>query len=145
MHRARRSLPPASAARLVGLAEQPEAVVHRRLAHDRLERLGYSNVHVTCGDGSLGLPEHAPYDAIAVAAGGPKAPPSLLSQLALGGRLVMPIGPDEASQMLVRITRESETEYRREPLAAVRFVPLIGEEGWAEGGARIAAVPVHRR
>ena len=66
-------------------------------ARERLARLGYANVHILCADGSLGWPEHAPYDAIAVAAGGPKAPPALLSQLALGGRLIMPIGPDEAT------------------------------------------------
>jgi len=96
-------------------------------ARDRLARLEFANVHVTCGDGSLGWPEHAPYDAIAVAAGGPKAPPALLSQLAVGGRLVIPIGPDESSQVLVCITRESDTEYRHEPLTDVRFVPLIGE------------------
>jgi len=106
-------------------------------AKERLGRLGIAHVHVTCGDGSLGWPEHAPYDAIAVAAGGPKAPPALLSQLALGGRLVIPIGPDESSQMLVRITRASETEYRHEQLTDVRFVPLIGEQAWSEDPPRI--------
>jgi protein-L-isoaspartate(D-aspartate) O-methyltransferase len=100
-------------------------------ARDRLERLGYSNVHVICGDGSRGWPEHAPYDAIAVAAGGPKIPEALLQQLAIGGRLVMPVGP-EASQTLVRITRESESDFRQEDITSVRFVPLIGEEGWSE-------------
>jgi protein-L-isoaspartate(D-aspartate) O-methyltransferase len=106
-------------------------------AKERLERLGYSNVQVMCGDGSLGWKEHAPYDGIAVAAGGPKAPPALLAQLAVGGRLVIPIGADESSQKLVRITRESETAYRREELAEVRFVPLIGEEAWREESPRI--------
>ena len=101
-------------------------------AKDRLARLGFDNVEVTCGDGSLGWPEHAPYDAIAVAAGGPKAPSALLSQLAIGGRLVIPIGDDESSQILTCITREDETEFRREPLADVRFVPLIGEQAWDE-------------
>jgi protein-L-isoaspartate(D-aspartate) O-methyltransferase len=101
-------------------------------AREKLERLGYSNVHVLCGDGSLGWPEHAPYDAIAVAAGGPKIPESLLLQLALGGRLVMPVGPDQSWQTLVRVTRESETEFVEEALENVQFVPLIGEEGWRE-------------
>ncbi len=110
-------------------------------AKERLARLGFSNVHVTCGDGSLGLPEHAPYDAIAVAAGGPKAPAALLGQLVIGGRLVIPIGPDESSQVLVRITRDSETEYRHEPLAQVRFVPLIGEQAWGDEGAQIVREP----
>jgi protein-L-isoaspartate(D-aspartate) O-methyltransferase len=110
-------------------------------AKERLARLEFANVHVTCGDGSLGWPEHAPYDAIAVAAGGPKAPPALLSQLALGGRMVIPIGPDESSQVLVRITRESDVEYRHEPLTDVRFVPLIGEQAWSDDHARIQRAP----
>ena len=101
-------------------------------ATERLERLGVSNVHVTCADGSLGWPEHAPFDAIAVAAGGPKAPPALLSQLAIGGRMVIPLGPSVTSQVLVRITREGERSYREEPLSEVRFVPLIGEQAWED-------------
>jgi protein-L-isoaspartate(D-aspartate) O-methyltransferase len=99
-------------------------------AKARLARLGFANVHVTTGDGSLGCPEHAPYDAIAVAASGPGAPPALIEQLSVGGRLVMPVGPDEPGQILVRITRESETNLREEPLAAVSFVPLIGAQAW---------------
>jgi protein-L-isoaspartate(D-aspartate) O-methyltransferase len=117
-------------------------------AKQRLARLGFANVHVTCGDGSLGWPEHAPYDAIAVAAGGPKVPPALLSQLAIGGRLVIPVGPDDASQVLMRITRESDAEYREEPLTDVRFVRLIGEQGWGDGtsverGAGLLQSPRH--
>jgi protein-L-isoaspartate(D-aspartate) O-methyltransferase len=114
-------------------------------ARERLSRLGFSNVLVTSGDGSLGWPEHAPYDAIAVAAGGPKAPPALLSQLAVGGRLVIPVGNDDASQVLVRITRDSETDYRTEPLTDVRFVPLIGEQAWGDDEARIVAAPARSR
>ena len=109
-------------------------------AKDRLARLGFANVHVTCGDGSLGWPEHASYDAIAVAAGGPKAPPALLSQLALGGRLVIPIGADTSSQVLVCITREGESEFREEALGDVRFVPLIGQQAWGDS-ARIIQSP----
>lgn len=101
-------------------------------ARERLERLGYTNVHVRCGDGSLGWPEHAPYDAIAVAASGPKIPEPLLQQLAVGGRLVMPVGPGPSCQTLVRVTRESETSFCQEALEHVQFVPLIGEEGWSE-------------
>jgi protein-L-isoaspartate(D-aspartate) O-methyltransferase len=112
-------------------------------AKERLERLGFSNVHVACMDGSLGWPEHAPYDAIAVAAGGPKAPSALLAQLAIGGRMVIPVGPDESSQVLERITRESETEYRTESLGNVRFVPLIGAQGWSGPGVPVVATP-HR-
>jgi protein-L-isoaspartate(D-aspartate) O-methyltransferase len=114
-------------------------------AKERLERLGFRNVRVACMDGSLGWPEHAPYDAIAVAAGGPHAPPALLAQLAIGGRMVIPIGPDESSQVLERITRESETEYRTEPLGNVRFVPLIGAQGWSERAAPLVAAPRRSR
>lgn len=114
-------------------------------AEQRLKQLGFDNVHVLSGDGSLGWLEHAPYDAIAVAAGGPKAPPALLSQLAIGGRLVMPIGPDEHSQVLVRIVRLGETEYSTEPLSNVRFVPLIGEQGFAAEKAKVVSAPVKAR
>lgn len=109
--------------RLAPLAEQ---------ARERLARLGFRNVHVRCGDGTLGWPEHAPYDAIAVAAGGPEVPRALLEQLAPGGRLVMPVGADETSQMLLRVTREPDGSFRTEPLGEVRFVPLIGKQGWPE-------------
>ena len=96
----------------------------------RLHDLGYANVHVRHGDGSLGWPEHAPYDAIVVTAGGPDVPPSLLRQLAVGGRLVMPVGPTPRSQRLVRVVRNAEERYDREALEDVAFVPLIGAEGW---------------
>ena len=101
-------------------------------ARGRLARLGYRNVEVLHGDGTLGWAEHAPYDAIAVAAGGPDVPRALLAQLAPGGRVVIPVGPDESSQTLVRVTREGPEEFRQEPIADVRFVPLIGEQGWPE-------------
>jgi protein-L-isoaspartate(D-aspartate) O-methyltransferase len=96
-----------------------------------LSELGYHTVHVLHGDGTKGWPEHAPYDGIIVAAGGPKVPESLKEQLKIGGRLVIPVGRDPRVQELVRVTRISESEYRREDLADVRFVPLVGEEGWA--------------
>jgi len=95
-----------------------------------LADLGYDNVRVLHGDGSRGWLEHAPYDAIVVAAGGPQVPESLKAQLKIGGRLVIPVGADRI-QELVRVTRVSENEYRSEDIADVRFVPLIGEEGWA--------------
>jgi protein-L-isoaspartate(D-aspartate) O-methyltransferase len=101
-------------------------------ARERLERLGYGNVHVLHGDGTLGWPAHAPYDAIAVAAGGPQIPRALLEQLAPGGRLVIPVGPDEASQVLTRATRVVANGFRVERLLDVRFVPLIGAQGWQE-------------
>src|SRR5271169_5280641 len=96
-----------------------------------LADLGYDNVHVLHGDGTRGWPAHAPYDAIIVAAGGPTIPESLKDQLKIGGRLVIPVGTDQRAQELVRVTRTAQSEYRREDLADVRFVPLLGEEGWA--------------
>jgi protein-L-isoaspartate(D-aspartate) O-methyltransferase len=103
-----------------------------------LAELGYENVHVLHGDGTKGWPDHAPYDAIVVAAGGPQVPQSLKEQLKIGGRLVIPVGADPRTQELVRVTRISKDEYRSEDIADVRFVPLIGEEGWgnAKGEAR---------
>ena len=95
-----------------------------------LAELGYDNVHVLHGDGTRGWPAHAPYDAIVVAAGGPQVPESLKEQLKIGGRLVIPVGADPRSQELVRVTRISTDEYRSEDIADVRFVPLIGEQGW---------------
>jgi protein-L-isoaspartate(D-aspartate) O-methyltransferase len=77
-------------------------------ARRRLEELGFTNIHVRHGDGSLGWPEHAPYDAIVVTAGGPDVPRSLLRQMAVDGRLVMPVGPTTRSQQLVRIVRTSD-------------------------------------
>jgi protein-L-isoaspartate(D-aspartate) O-methyltransferase len=101
-----------------------------RAARQRFEELGYDTVHVRHGDGTLGWAAHAPYDAIVVTAGGPQVPQPLLEQLAIGGCLVIPVGPSHYSQELVRIRRANETEYRRENLGAVRFVPLVGSEGW---------------
>ena len=103
-------------------------------ARDRLAKLGYATVHVLEGDGSLGWAEHAPYDAILVTAGGPRVPKALLNQLAVGGRLVMPVGPVARHQRLVRVTRTDVHEYEYEDLEEVAFVPLIGAEGWTEGG-----------
>jgi protein-L-isoaspartate(D-aspartate) O-methyltransferase len=107
-------------------------------AAERLERLGYRNAHVLRGDGTRGWPEHAPYDAIVVAAGGPEVPASLREQLAIGGRLVIPVGPSARSQRLVRVTRRGPHDYDEEELIAVAFVPLVGEEGWEEGAERPA-------
>jgi protein-L-isoaspartate(D-aspartate) O-methyltransferase len=115
---------------------------HGTLARDaerRLARDGYRNVHVRQGDGTLGWPEAAPFDAIVVAAGGPKVPESLREQLAVGGRLVIPIGEVVGLQKLVRVTRTSATRFEEEDLGGVRFVPLIGSEGWQE--TRPAATP----
>jgi protein-L-isoaspartate(D-aspartate) O-methyltransferase len=88
----------------------------------RLERLGFSGFEILAGDGTLGWPERAPFDAVAVAAAAPEVPPALLRQLRDGGRLVAPLGPED-DQHLVRITRRGG-DFERERLAPVRFVPL---------------------
>ncbi|MDH3685748.1 MAG: protein-L-isoaspartate(D-aspartate) O-methyltransferase [Myxococcales bacterium] len=106
---------------------------HEKLASSAAARLaqeGYGRVHVRCGDGTLGWPEAAPFDAIVVTAGGPAVPESLREQLAIGGRLVIPVGEQVGLQTLRRVTRVAVAEYREEDLGGVRFVPLIGEEGW---------------
>jgi protein-L-isoaspartate(D-aspartate) O-methyltransferase len=99
-----------------------------------LAGLGYRNVHVLHADGTLGWSDHAPYDAIIVAAGGPQIPDSLKAQLKIGGRLVIPVGADRRLQELLRVVRVSKHEYTTEELADVRFVPLLGAEGWTSRG-----------
>jgi protein-L-isoaspartate(D-aspartate) O-methyltransferase len=101
-------------------------------ARETLRQAGYANIEVIEGDGSRGVPERAPYSAILVAAGAPAPPDSLKQQLADGGRLVIPISVN-AHQELRVITRRGE-EFEVEDLGAVRFVPLLGKEGWVEGG-----------
>ena len=100
----------------------------------RLAALGYRSVQVRCGDGTLGWPEHAPYDVIVITAGGPRVPPALLDQLAPGGRLVMPVGDDPRFQRLVRVWRRPDGSLVEEALESVAFVPLIGEQGWPGAG-----------
>ncbi len=99
-------------------------------ARQRLRSLGYENVHVHHGDGTLGWPTKGPYDGIIVAAGGPSVPESLKSQLAEQGRLIIPVGRSERRQHLVAVTRTGVDAYQQTELGAVAFVPLIGEEGW---------------
>src|SRR5690606_39009184 len=108
-------------------------------ARNRLEELGYDNVEVLYGDGTLGWPERAPFDAIVVAAGGPEVPEALRRQLAIGGRLVIPVGEELTTQKLLRVTRTGADEYREEDLGGVRFVPLIGAAGWKDEAAGVAA------
>lgn len=105
-----------------------------KLAANRLGRLGYDNVEVRTGDGTRGWPEAAPFDAILVAAGGPRAPEALKAQLKVGGRMVIPVGESRTEQRLIRVTRTGLTGFEEEDLGAVTFVPLIGEQGWIEGG-----------
>ncbi len=104
---------------------------HRKLfdeARERLASLGCCNVHLRHGDGTMGWPEHAPYDAIIVTAAAPEVPEPLKQQLAEGGRLMIPIGTRD-SQVLMRLIRRGDRIERR-ALGEVRFVPLIGEHGF---------------
>ncbi len=96
-----------------------------------LEELGMENVHLHVGDGTLGLPDHAPFQGIMVTAAAPKVPPTLLEQLDDGGRLVLPVGR-RFSQVL-EVWQRVDDEYKQEDVTAVAFVPLIGEDGWSEG------------
>ena len=98
----------------------------------RLTALHIDNVEMRCGDGSLGWPERAPFDAITVAAAAPDVPRALLEQLEIGGRLVLPIGTDESNQQLLRVIRSDANTWQRQSLGAVRFVPLVGAQGWAD-------------
>ncbi len=99
-----------------------------RKARALLDRLEYHNIALHVGDGTIGWSEHAPYDAILVAAGAPAVPKPLLEQLATGGRLVIPVG-DEQTQVLLRITR-SAGSFAEERLGDCRFVKLVGKNGW---------------
>ncbi|MBS0448207.1 MAG: protein-L-isoaspartate(D-aspartate) O-methyltransferase [Proteobacteria bacterium] len=102
-------------------------------ARQRLHELVVANVQVHEGDGTLGWPAAAPYEAIVVTAGGPRVPPALLEQLAIGGRLVIPVGPEPDLQDLLRVTRTERDRHAREVLCGVRFVPLVGAQGWDRG------------
>jgi protein-L-isoaspartate(D-aspartate) O-methyltransferase len=101
-----------------------------RNAQKTLKRLGYANVRVAAGDGSVGWPAEAPYDAIIVAAGSPRVPAPLLDQLASGGRLVIPVG-EPSGQRLLRV-HNNHRMLETEQLAWCEFVPLVGREGWAQ-------------
>ncbi len=107
--------------RFADLAEQAKRV---------LTQLGYQNVHVHHADGSAGLPDHAPYDAIIVAAGAPIVPQPLLKQLAPGGRLLLPVG--EPGHQVLQLWTRRGGEFDREDLVPVAFVPLVGAHGWKE-------------
>ena len=98
-------------------------------AQERLNRLRFTNVDLRCQDGTNGLQTYAPYDGILVAAGSPQMPEPLLQQLQIGGRLVIPIGQDQKTQRLIRVTRNANG-YQTEDFGACAFVPLIGEHGW---------------
>lgn len=101
------------------------------LAQQRLDRLGYGNVRIVDGDGTLGWPEDAPFDAIVAAASGSHVPQSWVAQLKVGGRIVMPLGDPRSIQNLIKVTKLQDGSLSQENLGGVRFVPLIGAEGFA--------------
>jgi protein-L-isoaspartate(D-aspartate) O-methyltransferase len=107
-------------------------------AAERIDALGYENVSIVGGDGSLGMPDEAPFDAILVAAGGDHVPEPLKRQLRVGGRLVVPVG-GEREQSLLCIVRNGEQDWEEHDLGRVRFVPLIGAHGRHEDGSRAAS------
>jgi len=115
------------AAEVWTLERHPELAERARLL---LNDLGYRNVHVLVGDGSLGLPERAPFDAIIVTAAAPRVPAPLLDQLADGGRLVIPVG-DRGVQQL-RLIRRRDQEFVETDVLACRFVPLVGQAAYSE-------------
>jgi protein-L-isoaspartate(D-aspartate) O-methyltransferase len=104
-------------------------------AQRRFVELGYRNITVRHGDGTLGWPEEAPFDVILVAAGGPEIPRVYCRQLSRGGCLVMPVGP-ESHQKLVRVQRRADNDFVEDDFGYVSFVPLIGEHGWSSTRAR---------
>lgn len=102
-----------------------------RRARKMLDENGFSKVNIRLADGTVGWQDMAPFDGIIVTAGAPKVPQEYLDQLSVGGRLIIPVG-DRESQVLMRITRVGETEYKKEKMLGCRFVPLIGNQGWKQ-------------
>jgi protein-L-isoaspartate(D-aspartate) O-methyltransferase len=111
---------------VVSVERKPELAEHARRI---LAYLGYRNARVEVGDGSLGWPDAAPYDSILVTAASPAVPVHLLEQLASGGRLVLPVGGRDDQELIV-VTRDSGGNVTERSLGPVRFVPLIGAQGW---------------
>lgn len=116
---------------VVTIERMPELA---ELARENLLKAGYPDVRVVCADGSLGYPDEAPFDAIAVAAGAPAPPDHLKQQLKIGGRLVVPVGSNSRYQELLKITRLSDTDYETISHGEVAFVPLVGAGGWPDEG-----------
>jgi protein-L-isoaspartate(D-aspartate) O-methyltransferase len=115
------------AADVIGIERQHDLA---QLARERLTRLGCTNIRIVEGDGTRGCPDRAPFDAILAAASGSHVPQPLIDQLADGGRIVMPVGEPGWVQELVKVTKGPGGKLIHENLGGVRFVPLIGEEGW---------------
>jgi protein-L-isoaspartate(D-aspartate) O-methyltransferase len=118
------------AGQVIAIERQADLV---KVAQERIRRLGYDNVRIVEGDGTRGWEADAPYDAIVAAASGSHVPPAWVKQLAEGGRIVMPVGEPNWVQKLIKVTRGPAGKLITEDLGGVRFVPLIGEEGWNDG------------
>lgn len=117
------------AGRVIGIERQPNLV---RIARERMRRLGFDNVEILEGDGTKGCIDQAPFDAILAAASGSHVPRPLVEQLAPGGRIVMPLGNPGWVQELIKVTKQDDGSLRQQNLGGVRFVPLIGAEGWKD-------------
>jgi protein-L-isoaspartate(D-aspartate) O-methyltransferase len=117
------------AAQVIAIERQHDLI---DIARQRMHRLGYENVEIVEGDGTKGCRDRAPFDAILAAASGSHVPRPLIEQLAPGGRIVMPVGDPGWVQELVKVTKEEDGILKQENLGGVRFVPLIGEEGWKD-------------
>jgi protein-L-isoaspartate(D-aspartate) O-methyltransferase len=117
------------AAKVVGIERQHDLV---GIARERLRHLGYDNVEIIEGDGTKGCAGQAPFDAILAAASGSHVPQPLIEQLADDGCIVMPVGQPGWPQELVKVTKRGDGTVERQNLGGVRFVPLIGEEGWKD-------------
>ena len=116
------------AGQVIAIERQPNLAASAR---NRIAELGYANVEIVEGDGTRGWPELAPYDAILAAASGSHVPKPLIDQLSPGGTLVMPVGDPGWIQQLVKVTKRDDGSVEQSNLCAVRFVPLIGAEGWS--------------
>jgi protein-L-isoaspartate(D-aspartate) O-methyltransferase len=117
------------AGKVIAIERQHDLI---EIARERIRRLGYDNIEIVEGDGTKGCPDHAPFDAILAAASGSHVPKPLIEQLADGGRIVMPVGDPGWVQELVKVTKGPNGQLIQENLGGVRFVPLIGEEGWKD-------------
>ena len=114
------------------LADEAEAVY---------AELGYDNIEVVIGDGTKGVPDEAPFDAIIATASGPEIPETFRGQVAVGGKIVMPVGSKTGGQRMAVVTRTGDETFDEEDLGFVRFVPLIGSEGWDEEESTGASTP----
>jgi protein-L-isoaspartate(D-aspartate) O-methyltransferase len=115
------------AAEVTAIERQHDLV---EVARERLRRLSYDNVEIVEGDGTRGCSDRAPFDAIVAAASGSHVPKAFIEQLSPGGRIVMPVGDPGWVQQLIKVTKQDDGTLKQENLGGVRFVPLIGEQGW---------------